>query len=313
MNPKISVIIPCYNHGQFIRETVESVYAQTFRDFELIIVDDGSNDEGTVAVLDELQIDYPEMRIINQKNGHLSNARNNGIRLSRGEFFLPLDSDDIIEPTMLEKCYAEISKKTSLGFVYTYVRFFGDINFVWKNQEYNFYDLLFFNHPTVCGLVRKKAWEEVGGYDENMKSGYEDWEFWINIGEKGWFGEVLKKPLFRYRKHGKSMINNAREKHAQIISYIKGKHAGLYSEESLNKIKSEWKSGNIFVKVCKRMIREISTIKLKFALAGVLEKREWREHPVRSLGRCVPIRIKIVINNIFRKKIFDTSYFGKNL
>jgi glycosyltransferase involved in cell wall biosynthesis len=309
--PTISVIIPCYNHGKYIRETVNSVLNQTFTDYEIIIVDDGSNDLETLSELDRIGKENPKIKIIHQKNGHLSNARNNGIRIAQGEFFLPLDSDDVIEPTMLEECYAKISKNSKIGFVYTYTHFFGDFDLVWKNQEYNFYDILFNNHPTVCALVRKKAWEDVNGYDENMKDGYEDWDFWINIGKKGWFGKVLKKPLFRYRKHGKSMIDDARAKHDANIDYMSFKHAELYSKESLEKIRRKWKPLNkmIFMKVA----REISTVRLKMVLAGVSDISEWKKHPFRTLGRCVPIRLKKALNKLIGKDFFDVSYFGKKL
>jgi len=313
MNPKISVIIPCYNHGKYIKETVSSVLKQTFNSFEVIIVDDGSTDEEALRIFDEIEKKHSIIRVIHQKNGHLSNARNTGIGAARGEFFLPLDSDDTIEPTMIEKCYAEITKNPTLGFVYTYVRFFGDINFIWKNQEYNFYDLLHYNHPTVCGLVRKRAWESVSGYDENMKSGYEDWNFWISLGEKGWYGKLIKEPLFNYRKHGKSMINDARKKHDQIMDYIRSRHQKLYSEASQKRIKTQWKSRNVFVIMGNRITRELSTVKLKLALAGVSNKDEWQKYPLRTLWRCVPIRVKKGINYICRRKILNTDYFGKDL
>ncbi len=311
--PIISVVIPCYNHGLFVEDNVISVIEQTFDDFEIIIVNDGSTDSKTLVVLNKLKKKYPEIKIIHQKNGHLSNARNTGIKESRGDFFLPLDSDDFIEPEMLKKCYEEIKKDPKIGFVYTYVRFFGDINFVWKNQEYNFYDLLFFNHPTVCALVRKSAWEDVGGYDENMKDGYEDWDFWISLGEKGWFGKLLKEPLFRYRKHGKSMIDDARAKHDKIYEYIKKKHAPLYTIESLKNLRLIWKSSSLFEGIMKFTSKKLRIIKLKFALAGILDKNEWKNYPLRTMGRCIPIRIKKIINNIFKTKLFDESYFDRHI
>ena len=93
MNPKISVIIPCFNYGRFIGETVHSVLAQTFKDYEIIIIDDGSTDSYTIEALNKIEKEHPEITIIYQPNGHLSNARNNGIKAARGEFFLPLDAD----------------------------------------------------------------------------------------------------------------------------------------------------------------------------------------------------------------------------
>ncbi|MDP1845264.1 MAG: glycosyltransferase family A protein [Candidatus Moranbacteria bacterium] len=304
MIPKISVVIPCYNYGEYIEETVESVLAQTFRDYEIIIVDDGSTDQYTLDILDKIGKEHPEIKIVYQFNGHLSNARNNGIKASRGEFFLPLDADDIIEPTMLEKCYEMISSDPKLGFIYTYTHFFGTENSIWKNQEYNFYDLLWANHPTVCALVRKKAWEEAGGYDENMKDGYEDWEFWIRLGKLGWFGKVVKESLFNYRRHGESMLSGTELKHYEIIKYIRTKHKDIYARASLAKIKRAWNpkgSGGVF-----------RNLGAKLKGAGLSNAELWKKHPLKALGRCIPIRIKRKINSIFKKRIFDTSYYRRS-
>ena len=144
---------------------------------------------------------------------------------------------DTIEPTILEKCYEVISKEPELGFVYPYVHFFGNEDYVWENQEYNFYDLLWTNHPTLSALIRKKAWEEIGGYDENMKDGNEDWEFWIHLGKHGWFGKLLCEPLFNYRRHGESMLSGTELKYGSIVRYIRSKHKDLYEKESLRQIK----------------------------------------------------------------------------
>jgi len=313
MNPKISVIITCYNYGAFLEDAVSSVLDQTFKDFEIIIVNDGSTDKNTLDTLDRIKNKYPEIVIIHQKNGHISNARNNGIKASRGEFYMTLDADDTIAPTMLEECFNYIVKNENIGFVYTHVRFFGRVNFIWRNLEYNFYDLLFFNQPTVCALVRRKAWEEAGGYDENMKTGYEDWEFWINLGKNGWHGKLLNKALFNYRKHGISFIYSADLNGKKNISYIKEKHKDIYSEAEMIKLRRQWKSENLIIKFYKKIIRELSTVKLKLYLAGLLNLDMWKKHPLEALSRCVPVRIKKIANKIIGKKYFRTDYFGENI
>lgn len=237
--PKISVIIPCYNYGKYVQEAVESVLGQTFRDYEIIVVNDGSTDEYTIEILEKLKNAHPEIKVIDQKNGHLANARNNGIKASSGEFILPLDADDVIEPTMLEKCYARIKDNEKLGVVYTQIRLFGDTDEVWPSHEFDFYKLLQINYIVATSLIRKKTWEDVGGYDEDMKSGYEDWEFYIRLAKNGWSGELIKEPLFFYRKHGKSMIEDTIKKHDLNVEYIKAKHADIYSEENMARLKNE--------------------------------------------------------------------------
>jgi glycosyltransferase involved in cell wall biosynthesis len=238
--PKISVIIPCHNYGKFVKEAVQSVLLQTFHDFEIIIVNDGSTDDFTLKVLKEIKEAHPEILIIDQKNGHLSNARNSGIKASKGEFVLPLDADDIIEPTMLEKCLDELKKDEKLGLVYTYVRLFGNIDEIWERPEYDLYELLQGNYIVATSLIRKKAWEDVGGYDENMKNGYEDWDFYIRLGKNGWYGKLIKETLFCYRKHGKSMIEDTIKKHDLNVEYIKTKHADIYNDKKMAEIKDIW-------------------------------------------------------------------------
>jgi GT2 family glycosyltransferase len=214
---------------------------------------------------------------------------------------------------MIEKCLAEIEKDEKLGFVYTNTRYFGEYNFVYRRQEYNFYDLLLANYIVATSLFRKKAWEDVGGYDENMKEGYEDWEFFIRLGKKGWHGRLIEEPLFFYRKHGKSVNYDARKQHDSIVEYIRGKHRNLYSKEGLLKIKKEWDEKNIFSSIYKKIIKELLSIRIKLILAGILDGDDWKSYPFRTLGRCVPIRIKEIINKVFGKEILDTKYFRRNL
>lgn len=313
MKPKISVIIPCYNYGKYIEDAVESVLKQTFSDFEVIIVDDGSTDKFTKKVLNDLTKKYPSVVFLRQMNGHISNARNNGIKVSKGEYILPMDADDTIEPEMLEACCMELDKDPKIGYVYTHVRFFGSKNFIWKNLEYNFYDLLFNNQPSVCSLMRREAWNEVGGYDEKMKTGYEDWEFWINLGEKGWHGKLLKKALFNYRKHGTSFIDDAKQKNEENIVYIREKHKNLYSDASLMELKRIWKSGNILVKFQRMFKKEASTIKQKLYLAELFNLEIWKNHPMKALSRCVPVRIKKIGNRLIGKDVFKTDYFSRDI
>jgi hypothetical protein len=91
-------------------------------------------------------------------------------------------------------------------------------------------------------LIRKKAWQEIGGYDENMKSGYEDWEFFIRLGKNNWIGKVIKKPFFLYREHsGFSKNKEAIEKHLQNFQIIKNKHLDIYNSKKLTEIKKEWR------------------------------------------------------------------------
>jgi glycosyltransferase involved in cell wall biosynthesis len=303
-NPKISIIVPCFNHGEFLDEAIESVLGQTFKDFEIIVIDDGSTDVGTLQALDGLKKKYSQIKIIHQANGGPANARNAGIKISRGEFFFPLDADDTIDPRMLEKCFEVISEDSKIGFIYTYTHFFGAEDFVWKNPEYNFFELLRANHTTVSALTRKKAWEQVGGFDENKKNKYEDWEFWINLGARGWHGKLIKEPLFNYRKANESRVRKAELKYGEAVGYIREKHRNLYSKKSLKKIKSIWKPS----KDENSLMKFVS----KLEGAGIYDRALWKKHPLTAAGRIFPIRLKRKINSLLGKRIFDTSYYHRS-
>jgi len=310
MNPKISVIIPCFNHGKFIEDAVESVKKQTFKEYEIIVVNDGSTDQFTVNKIKYLSDKYKDIVVINQPNGHLSNARNNGIKISKGEFFFPLDADDYIEPGTLEMCYKKIQNNKKLGFVYTYTRFFGDINESIVRRNYNLCKLMKTNYIVASCLFRKKAWDSVGGYDESMKSGYEDWEFLIRLGKSGWFGKLLRYPLFCYRIHGESMVGEAIKKHNKNIIYIKNKHSDIYFFNKKIRIKCFFVSiKDFFVSV--PIFKD--SIKFKIDASGFLEYDNWKKYPVRTFFKIVPIGVKKRINRMCKKDVLDVSYYGKKI
>jgi len=154
---------------------------------------------------------------------------------------LPLDADDRIEPRMLERCVDELRPRTGLGFVYTDIRFFDQRRGVHRQLPYNFHDELYRNQVTVCALIRREAWQDVGGYREEMLRGAEDWEFWIALGEKGWFGRRIPEPLFHYRVRKGQMSDGTREVLPEIAAEIRAMHPALYSEENLVRLRRRWK------------------------------------------------------------------------
>lgn len=229
-NPKISVIIPCYDHAQFIIEAMESVLRQTFKDFECIIINDGSSDDTELVVLNWIKNDG-RFTYFYQENQGLSNARNRGISLSSGIYILPLDSDDKISENYLEKCFEVLELQYDVKIAYGEAYFFGKSNRKWNLDSYSFEDILYKNMIYCTGLFRKEDWERVSGYDENLREGLEDWEFWINILKNG--GEVrkLQNCYFYYRLKDHSMITESILKHHYGYNsrlYIFEKHIELY-------------------------------------------------------------------------------------
>ncbi|MBQ8464664.1 MAG: glycosyltransferase [Alphaproteobacteria bacterium] len=226
--PKVSIVIPCYNHGKFVDETVQSCLKQTYQDIEIIIVNDGSTDEYTNTLLKDYQ--RPKTKVITTQNQGLPAARNTGIREAVGEYILPLDADDKIAPTYIEKAVNVIEKNKKIGIVYADAEFFGAQSGRWKLPEYKLSKQLAGNCIFCSSLFRKSDWEKVGGYKKEMKYGLEDYEFWLSLIERGC--EVYKIPevLFYYRQHVEaSMLKKLdSEKITYLYNVIFSFHKKLY-------------------------------------------------------------------------------------
>lgn len=215
-----SIVITCFNYGQYLAEAIESALAQTVK-CEVIVVDDGSSDNSA-----EIAAKYP-VTVIRQSNQGISAARNAGIALAKGEYILPLDADDRIDPTYVEKALAKMIP--GIGIVNCGMREFGDSEREFMPTDVSLSSMLQGNTVYCCSMFPKAVWEDVGGYDENMPvGGYEDWELWIRILAAGYQVAPIQEYLFFYRKHGKSMIDGAIAKHAKLVTYIQDKHRDLY-------------------------------------------------------------------------------------
>ncbi|WP_051217461.1 glycosyltransferase [Paenibacillus assamensis] len=228
MNEKVAVIIPCYNYGAYIEETVESVLTATYHNYEIIIVDDGSTDQHTIEVLRELQ-QHNRVTVVRQLNGGLSSARNTGILATDADYILTLDADDLIDPTFIEKGVWLLNKYPDYAFVYPLVQLFGEVNYVWNTLPYNYDYLKVKNFIPATIIMRRTAWETVGGYDNSMREGFEDWEFVIRLGKHNLIGLHIDEILFYYRKHKGSMLEGSNKKRAKLMGVIKSKHKDIYS------------------------------------------------------------------------------------
>ena len=228
-NELVSVVIPCFNDKDYIVETLNSVINQTYKNIEIIIVDDGS-DEKTKQCLRMLSSE--KVQIISQGNKGLSAARNTGFRVAKGEYVLTIDSDDTVESKFLEKATLLLNKNDILGAVSSHVSVFRNPNriiSIHKPRGGELHDFLFENNSVSFALIRKKVWEEVGGYDEKMRTGFEDWDFWIAITKKGWTIGMIEELLFNYRRKDVSMLKNTIEnQREENMNYIYKKHQDVY-------------------------------------------------------------------------------------
>ncbi|WP_434687167.1 glycosyltransferase [Pseudanabaena minima] len=223
--PLVSVIIPCYNYGKYLEEAIDSVLAQTYKNFEIIVVDDGSTDPDTIILLRKLN--KPKTKIVRTNNFKLPAARNNGIKEAKGKYICCLDADDLLKPTYLEKCLFRLEAE-NVDVCYTWVQEFGDSQAVIPTKEFDIDTLMIQNCLHVSAVFKRSMWEAVGGYNESMVEGYEDWDFWLAIAKTGGIGAKIDEPLFLYRKHGSSMISSALAKHDALYMQVKNNHKTLY-------------------------------------------------------------------------------------
>ncbi|WP_230969323.1 glycosyltransferase [Nitrogeniibacter aestuarii] len=230
----VSVVIPCYNSGATIEQTVASVRGQSWEEVEVVVIDDGSSDPQTVEVLSRLQ----GVRLIRQENSGLPAARNRGFEAANGHFVLPLDADDWIEPDAIESLMRALQTQQDCAFAYAHMQMEGEASGVLR-KSYNFFEQLFLNQMPYCLLIPKSVWQEVGGYDASMRRGYEDWEFNIRLGARGYFGTVVPRPLFHYRVASSGMlISQSNRLHGALWREIQDRHPGLYRWPS---IFSQWR------------------------------------------------------------------------
>ena len=220
--PLLSVVIPYYNRGDTIDETIASLQQQTFKDFEVIIVNDGSKDAQSIEKLAQLDLTGLTAEVVNQKNQGVAVARNNGIAKTKGEYVICLDSDDILEPTFIEKALLVLETQPDVSLVTTNVQIFGVMNEIHINKTYNAEKLLSDNMVITAAAFRKEAWVASGGYKSGI--GYEDWEFWINLAEHGYWAKNIEENLFVYRTSLQSRYVEDKDIHWNNLKVIRSLH-----------------------------------------------------------------------------------------
>lgn len=231
---KVSVIIPCYNQGKYLKETVDSVLNSTYKDIELIIVNDGSDDDITKSVLKELE--KQTINIINIENSGVCNARNIGIKAASGDYILPLDADDRIANTYIEKAVSILEQNPDIGIIYCEAEFFGTgQNKKWNLKPATLSNMLIQNRIFPSGIYRKSKFLEVGGYKKEMELGCEDWDFWLSIIETGAKVYQISEVLFYYRKAENSRTQKSLlpENYIKIRLSIIKRHKKLYDKYAL--------------------------------------------------------------------------------
>ncbi|MCC6957308.1 MAG: glycosyltransferase family 2 protein, partial [Anaerolineales bacterium] len=198
--PAVSIVTPFYNTGEVFRETAQSVLQQSLQQWEWLIVNDGSHEPVSLHILDEYRQSDPRVRVIDHpENRGLPAARNTGYRAARSDYILYLDSDDLLEPTAAEKWLWFLESYPRYAFAGGYSTGFGALEYLWQSGFQDMAANLEKNRINHVVMIRKAVLEAVGGYDESLREGLEDWDFWIRCAAQGYWGKSVREYLHWYR------------------------------------------------------------------------------------------------------------------
>ncbi len=291
--PTVSVIIPCFNQGAFVDEAIDSVLAQHFDDVEIVVVDDGSTDPATRHKLATYQRE--KTSVIITANQGLAAARNNGIAAATGRYILPLDADDRIAPSYLQEAVAVLDAEPDIGIVYCRARLFGAVEGDWHLPDYSLEEMLRDNVIFCTALFRRADWELVGGYDPGMRYGWEDYEFWLSLIERGRQVKRLDGRYFFYRVSPDSMVRSKdKQQKISMFKRIYQRHTAFIGDhievwlEALLADREPYRTARLYIdsgaglsddqSIARKVV--VGSQTLHFTLAGFPGRRALRFDPI---------------------------------
>lgn len=227
---RIAVVVPCFNDGATLPETIRSVQAQ--EPAELVVVDDGSDDPATLETLAALAADG--VRVVRQENQGLAAARMAGVRATSAPYVFALDADDVLLPGALTDLADSLDARPEAAAAWGDTRFFGDVEReVETAREIDAWRITFVNDLPAASLFRRDALEAVGGW--KLRGGYEDWELWMSLAERGLSGVHVGRATTGYRVHGRRMWGEATARHDEILAELRRRHPALFQNRARNR------------------------------------------------------------------------------
>jgi len=230
---RVAVVVPCFNDGETLPETLRSLDGEEAH--ELVVVDDGSSEPETVAALAELE--ERGIRVVRRPNGGLSAARMTGVEATKAPYILPLDADDAVAPGALAALADALDAAPEAAVAW------GDVD-IWGEQSARVLParsldpwlLTYLNDVPVASLVRREALLAVGGW--SMGSGYEDWDLWLGLAERGFRGVHVDRPTFRYRRRSGRMLDNCSPQHGVLYAKLRSRHPAAFAERPARRRRS---------------------------------------------------------------------------
>ncbi len=226
-NPLVSFIIPYYNAGATIQETVDSIFNQTYPNFDIWLINDGSTDPFSIEKLKDFE-GNDKIHLLHQENAGPSVARNLAIRHCNAEYIVPLDSDDLIDSQSIGEGIIAF-KNAEIGVVYGNIEYFGEDETLKIQSDFSIERQLIMNQIAVTALIRKAVYNQVGYYDDFLsKPGLEDWEFWLRVGQSNWKFVKLDCTFFKARLINSSRTFQVANKNLDLIKdYVYKKHSSF--------------------------------------------------------------------------------------
>jgi glycosyltransferase involved in cell wall biosynthesis len=226
VNDHITVVISCFNYGEFLAEAVMSLSRQGGGAPRIVVVDDGSTDPRTQQVLTELD---DGVEVVSQENQGASTARNAGLRRVETPYALILDADDRLAPGALRALSRALDARPEIGYAYGQIEFFGARSGVLTMPPFDPWRLMFRHIVGPTALVRQEVIDDTGGFDPTF-SHYEDWEIWVHALACDWRGLRVDEPMLEYRQHGRSKFNADRANYREWFGRLRKKHSSLYQD-----------------------------------------------------------------------------------
>lgn len=292
--PKISVIIPTYNSMTYLPKTVGSVLNQTFTDFELLIIDDGSSDDTATWAA---QVQDSRVKLISQSNQGAAGARNTGIKQAKGQYIAFLDADDLWSPTKLEQQVQCLDKNLNLGLVHTWIAFIQSNDtptgrIMTTHGKGNVWEKMVVYNLVRCGstaMVRRCCFEEVGYFDQTLKYA-EDWDMWIRISARYPF-ETINEPLVLYREHEN---NKSKNYEGQLDSFCKILNKAFQSASS----EKDYLKGKAYGRAYLHAAwRALSISENKNRASELLRQALIFDPSLHFFGHCLNLKLRLAKSN----------------
>jgi glycosyltransferase involved in cell wall biosynthesis len=226
---RIAVIVPCHNDGVLAAESVASVPKEA--GVELVVVDDASTDPATLAQLDDLE--RSGVRVLRRERcGGPGVARSDGLAATSAALVYALDADDVLVPGALDAMAQSLEDAPAAGFTWGDYEVFGDMRGRYRSPDrFLPWTLTYVNPYPICSMFRREALELVGGWQRAR--GYEDWDLWLALAERGVPGTPTRRVVYRRRLHGDGgRLAQDRSEHQRLYAELRARHAELFARRA---------------------------------------------------------------------------------